>query len=101
MKNKEVETTVYIDQDRIMKEINLLGWKTASNADVEKFRRAVLSKINDTTDVVSMVGQLPTEVGMVIAAALAQRVVRFEYGEFRKLRSVIFDYSEQCPEMKV
>lgn len=99
--NKETETTVCIDMDRIMREVRVENWKTCSISDIEKCKRAVLSKIDEGTEKVEMVGALTDVVAAVISAALAQRVAVFEYGPYNKPRYTIFDYSEQCPEMKV
>lgn len=99
-RNVYAETTVHIDMDRIMAEIGLENWISPSPANIEKFKRAVLAKIDDNTDTVEMVGHMPESVGMVVAAALAQRVRRFEYGRYNNVRYTIFDYNE-CPEMKV
>lgn len=99
MNDGETETTVCIDMDRIMKEIQIENWKTYSSSTLERFKRAVLSRVRDQTQVVEMVGDMPDVAAMVISAALAQRVVRFEYGGFKEPRFVIFDYSQQCPEM--
>lgn len=82
-RNIYAETTVYIDMDRIMAEIGLENWNSPSPANIEKFKRAVLAKIDDNTDTVEMVGHMPESVGMVVAAALAQRVRRFEYGRYK------------------
>jgi|GEM_PF-4542994 hypothetical protein len=101
MKDGETTTTVCIDMDRIMKEIQVENWKTCSIAHLEKCKRAVLSKIDDNTERVEMVGALPDVVAAVISAALAQRVVAFEYGPYNKPRYTIFDYSQKCPEMMV
>ena len=97
--NRDAETTVCIDMDRIMKEIGLRDWVSPSAAIVEQFKRAVLSKLDENTNAVQMVGKMPEAVGMVLAAALAQRVERFEYGGYGHIRYTIFDYSQQCPEM--
>ena len=99
--NGETESTVCIDMWQIMEKLKLRDWNSPSPANIEKFKRAVLAKIDDKTDTVEMVGHMPESVGMVVAAALAQRVRRFEYGRYNNVRHTIFDYSEQCPEMKV
>ena len=97
--NRDAETTVCIDMDRIMKEIRLENWKTYNPAHLEKFKRAVLARLDTKTEVVEMVGYMPDVPAMFIAAALAQRVIRFEYGDYKGPRYTIFDYSQQCPEM--
>ncbi len=99
--NKETESTVCIDMWQIMEKLRLRDWNSPSPANIEKFKRAVLAKIDNNTDTVEMVGHMPESVGMVVAAALAQRVRRFEYGRYNNVRYTIFDYSEQCPEMEV
>ncbi|AGB49427.1 hypothetical protein Metho_1197 [Methanomethylovorans hollandica DSM 15978] len=100
--NKYTESIVYMEMDKILEGIGIRQLPNpVPPALVERFKRAVLAKVNDNTDTVAMVGRMPEAMAMVVAAALAQRVTRFEYGGYSQVSHVIFDYSEQCPEMRV
>ena len=100
--SKETESTVYLQMDRILEGMGIQHLPNpVPPALVERFKRAVLSKIDDSTDTVAMVGRMPEAMAMTVAAALAQRVTRFEYGGYSQVSHVIFDYSDNCPEMRV
>ena len=101
-RNSDTESIVYMEMDKILGGIGIRQLPNpVPPALVERFKRAVLSKVGDNTDTVAMVGRMPEAMAMTVAAALAQRVTRFEYGGYSQVSHVIFDYSENCPEMRV
>lgn len=96
---KNTEVIAYIDMDQIVDELGIApNWKTCNAYDIERCKQKVLSKLDPQTQTVELVGMFPHEVGMVLSAALSQRVDRLEWGEPRKSRKVIFDYTP-CPEL--
>lgn len=94
------EHTVYIDMDYVNRIIGVdQGWKTCNPEQVEQLKQYILGELDYSTDQVKMVGKFPATIGMIITGLLAERVRRFEFGEPRGIRTVIFDY-ESCPEMR-
>lgn len=98
MTDKETETTVYIEMEKVARQIGLSrGWSTYNNADIERCIDAVLARVNDNTKTVQLVGSMPNLVAMVLTAALYPKIPKLEYGAYMGQRDVVF-YLEDAVE---